>query len=450
MDVVVNNTVLWCCLAAIVISVVVSYKWKMHMGVIAMAFAFLIGCLIQKTSVTTIFGYWPGSIIFFFIASSLLFGFAEDNGTMVAFGDKLLWIFRGNTKIVPWVLFFIGALVTFLGAGTSTVFFLTPISFAIGLRIGMNPMMTVVLVNLGYVCGAYNPWTGIGVVMQGFVEAGAGAEHASGIYIRVYATFLIKNLLFMTIFYTIFEVLKKKTDIKIQANKPNEFIIEKPKPFTDVQRKTFTLIVLSFLLIVVPSVIHTLKLDQGNEFLTRLALLAQPQSVCVIFAVIASAMKLGDRKKVMARVPISTILLVAGVTFLMQVAVKSGLLKVVAGWFSGDIALFLIPPALCLIAGFLSIFSSATSVVIPMMFPLVPALVAGTGLNPVNLYTSIMVGAGATAVSPFSTSGGQTLALAPDELKGEALAGNLFILAVSFLSLAALFAAVGLFNILKY
>jgi di/tricarboxylate transporter len=161
-------------------------------------------------------------------------------------------------------------------------------------------------------------------------------------------------------------------------------------------------------------------------------------------------MKLGDRKKVMAHIPISTILLVAGVTFLMQVAVKSGLLQVVAGWFSGDIAHFLIPPALCFIAGFLSIFSSATSVVIPMMFPLVPALVAGSGLNPVNLYTSIMVGAGATAVSPFSTSGGQTLALAPDELKGDTLAGHLFILAVAFLGLAVLFAAIGVFNILKY
>jgi di/tricarboxylate transporter len=419
------------------------------MGIIAMAFAFLIGCMIQGTNVSTIFGYWPHSIIFFFIASSLLFGFAEENGTMIAFGDKLLWVFRKNTKLVPWVLFFIGAIVTFLGAGTSTVFFLTPISFAIGLRIGMDPMMTVVLVNLGYVCGAYNPWTGIGVAMQGFVETGMGVEQASSIYIRVYATFLIKNLLYMAIFYVIFEVFKKKMNIKFQGNKPGEFMLEKPKPFTTVQRKTFTLIILSFLMIVAPSVMHTWKLDKGNEFLTRLALLAQPQSICVIFAVIASVMKLGDRKKVLARVPINTILLVAGVTFLMRVAVQSGLLETVEGWFSEDIAHFLIPPALCFIAGFLSIFSSATSVVIPMMFPLVPALVTGTGLNPVNLYTSIMVGAGSTAVSPFSTSGGQTLALAPEELK-ENLAPRLFVLAVVFLGLAVLFAAFGIFNILKY
>ena len=98
-----NSAILITCLIAIAVAIGASFKWKLNMGILSMAFAFVIGCLMQGQTASTVFGFWPDNLIFFMIASALFYGFARENGTLTAFGSKILWRFRKNVKIFLWV-----------------------------------------------------------------------------------------------------------------------------------------------------------------------------------------------------------------------------------------------------------------------------------------------------------------------------------------------------------
>ena len=86
-----ETTILLLCLAAIVISIAICFKTGINMGLIAMTFAFLIGCLFMGEKAASIFGFWPDSLIFFLLASAMFYGFARENGTLTLFGTKLLY-----------------------------------------------------------------------------------------------------------------------------------------------------------------------------------------------------------------------------------------------------------------------------------------------------------------------------------------------------------------------
>ncbi|MDQ7096535.1 SLC13 family permease [Desulfosporosinus sp. PR] len=415
-----NTAVLWSCLIAIGISIAVTYKWKVNLGFMAMSFAFLIGCMFQGDTVATVFGFWPNSIVFFLIAACLLFGFAAENGTMKMFGDKLLWRFRKNINFIPILIFLVAMLLGFLGAGSSTMVIVTPIAYSIGIAAGVDPMLIVFGVGMGYITGGYNPWTGTGVIMLGLIEknaAAVGAASASQIYMRVWLTFVIKQIIFMAIFYVFYNVIKKKRNKGLQGNESREIKIEKPADYTPVQKKTLILILISCLVIVIPSLVSTWFHPKG-WFFTDLVNLCKPQAILVIAAVIANIMKLADPKKVINRLPMGAILMIVGVSFLMGIATKAGLLDVLVSLFKNEaLPAFLVAPLLSILASFLTIFTSANFVVAPLLFSMVPALSAAMGLNPVGLYASIMIGADATSISPFSDAGAQLIAFAPDELK---------------------------------
>lgn len=443
-----NTIVLIACIIGIAVSIAVSFKWGFNLGLLAMSFAFVIGCLMQGSSVSTVFNYWPSNLIFFLISSGLFFGYAAENGTMVAFGNKLLWQFRRQARYIPLVVFLIAAIMALLGANVATIVFLTPIAFSIGLKCGTDPLLTVVSVNLGYITGTYNPWTGNGVQLVGLIENnGVAHDLAMQIGTLTYFTSVIKNVLFMIIFFVFYTFISGGKKKKQQGAEDVVIMTEKPVPFTPVQKKTLGLVVACFVVIVIPSMLDTWGLSKGSTALENLVKFCQPQSLFIIFALVASFMNLASTKKVVERLPMNTILLIAGVCFLIEIAKKAELLEVIAGMFTEDMPTFLVAPVLTIFAGILSIFSSTWSVVLPLMCPLVPALQTSMGLNPVNLYSSILNGGNSTSYSPFSTNGAQMVALAPDEIK-DSLVKRLLKLAFITFSMTIFFALIGMFNLL--
>jgi di/tricarboxylate transporter len=411
----------------------------------AMAFAFLIGCLLQGQTAAAVFGYWPDSIAFFLIAACLFFGFAQENGTLALFGNKLAWLFRKNLKLVPFAIYLIAMIMGLLGAGSATMVIVTPIAFSIGMVAKVDPMMITLCVNMGYISGSYNPWTGSGVILYELIEQ--NAENAFAIYIRSYATFLVKQVIFLAIFFVFYTFVKKKKGSALQEKQAADVLREKPADFTPLQKKTLFLILLCFSVIVVPNMIDT-WFHFKNAFFVNLINLCKPQSILVIFALVASIMNLADTKKVINRLPMNTTLMIVGMCFLMEIAKKADLIKTLTGMFSDTLPVFLVPPLLCVLASFLSIFSSANSVVCPLLFPMVPAMSLATGINPVCLFSAIMIGADATSISPFSTSGSQMLAFAPDDQK-ESMIPRMINLTFVVLGLSALLALFGLYDIFR-
>ena len=199
----------------------------------------------------------------------------------------------------------------------------------------------------------------------------------------------------------------------------------------------------------IPNVIDTLA-PIDNPFFQNLVKLCKPQAILIIFALIASIMNLASTKKVLQKLPMGTVFTIAGVCFLMELAKKAGLLDAVVALFEGgNIPTFLIAPVFCLVAAFLSIFASGTSVVLPLLFPMVPALSAATGVNVVALYAAAQIGALATPISPFSTAGAQFVGLAPDDELSQKLVKEQFILAIIMMIATSIAAVFGLCNLFK-
>lgn len=446
-----ESTILLLCLAAIIIAIAICFKTGINLGLIAMSFAFLIGCLFMGEKAATIFGFWPDSLIFFLLASAMFYGFARENGTLTLLGTKLLYKFRKSIGALPFVFAFIAFILGLLGAGPGTIVLLAPLGFSVCAQVGIDPLLMVFAIDTGYNCGTQNPWTGTGVVLYGLVEeSGVAADVAIHTYMLSYATFIINKVLFLALFYVVFRFLKKKTASAGQKVQSLDILEKKPDAFSPVQKKTMVLILVSFFLLVIPNIINTfVKID--NVAFKNLVKLCKPQAILIIFALIASMMNLASPKKVLQKLPMGTVFTIAGVCFLMELAKKVGLLEsVVAVFDGGNIPAFLIAPVFCLIAAFLSIFASGTSVVLPLLFPMIPALAAATGVNVVALYAAAQIGALATPISPFSTAGAQFVGLAPDDQLADKLIKQQFALAIVMMiatSVAALFGLCGIFKL---
>ena len=426
-------------LAAIAVCVCANFFWKVNMGLAAMTAAFIIGCLFVGDQVSTIFSYWPDNLIFFMIASNLFFGYARENGTLELFGRKILWLFRGSTKAIAWVFMALAIVLGVLGAGPGTIVLLAPIAFAVAGQLGMNPVILAYAVNEGYSIGTMNPWTGTGVVLYGLVEE-AGVANYTGVYLRTYLAMSLQKILFVGIVWALFTWLvkyKRKSSLSGGMAALNE----EPGAYNPVQRKTLALVIGSFTLLIIPNIINTLFTIDAVWF-TRVVALCRPHAVLIFFALLANIFKLAKTHDVLENLPMNTVLTIAGVCFLMEIAKGAGLLEGVSAIFSGGhIPRFLVPAVFCLLGGFMSLFASGTSVVLPLMFPLVPALSEATGIPLVTLYAAAQIGALTTPFSPFSTAGSLLVGLAPEEDKNY-LFRTQFVLALIFL--VAGFVLVGL------
>ena len=442
------STALILCLLAIIVSIVVGYKFKFNTGVIALAFAFIIGHLVMGLKVNDIVAFWPTTIVFYLLSISLFFNYATENGTTDVLGKKLLYAMGGNAKLIPLAVAAVSAIVGGLGAGASTPAIVGPFCFVMALSAGCDPVVTAVAITFGNLLGSNNPFNGYGgLIGKNLIttnatdslgmDAAAAETYASSGAMYCWINTIIICVIVILVFYF------ARKGFKAQSVKA-----EVPPQFNDVQKKNFILLLLAFFFMVVPAI---LTVWISNPFIKAVAAFCQPQVIMVIGAVLCAFMKLGNEKAIIRKVPISTIVMIVGVYTLIKVAAKAGLTDWVATMLASSIPAWLLPGAIVLFAGFLSFFSSSTSTVMPLMYPMVPGLVAafaaqGVTLNPVALYTCIFFGGLSTACSPFSTGGALTIASCPDNQVKEELSNKMIVVALIVPCITIVAAEIGLFN----
>lgn len=423
------------CLAGIVVSVAVGWRLKLNTGVIAMVFAFVIGYFFLDMSVDDVIGYWPVNIVFYLISIALLFNYATLNGTMEVLGRKMLALLGGRTPVIPWAIALVCAVVGGLGAGASTPAIIGPFAFSMALSSGIDPVLTAVCIAFGNLIGSNNPYNGYGGVISKnlMMENGARAGDAClmGNYIWINCT--IMSIFVILLFYLYFKGYRRGTGCPASA-----------PAFTPVQQRTVAVVGISFAFMVVPEIMQAYF---HGMFWKTMAGICRPQAVMAAAALACSVMRLAPEKEVIRQIPIHTIVMIAGVYMLIKVSVNAGLVDGISLLLSENIPGVMVPGVLVMLAAFLSFFSSSTSTVMPLMYPLVPHLAEGLGLNPIMLYTCIFFGGLATAVSPFSTGGALTIAGCPDPVVKEELAKRMIFCALVIPVLTFAAAQMGLFSL---
>lgn len=420
---------------AIIISILVSiflgYRTKINIGFFAIIFAYFIGAFGLDLSTSEIMHFWPIKIFFIILAVTLFYNFAMANGALEKLASHLLYACRSFPGLLPLVVFGAATIIAALGAGFYTVLaFMAPMTLLLCQKTGMSKVIGGMAVNYGALAGANFMTSQSGVIFRGLMES-AGISSAN-------AFSYSSSIFFITLIIPIIVIggylIANKGKLNIVIS------VSKPEAFNSKQKQSLWLIIVLMTLLLVFPILSIVF--SHSETLTYINSKINIAFLAIIFSVISLLLKLADQKKVIAFVPWNTLIMICGVGMLIEVAIKADVINMLSAWVSTTIPLFLIPLIMCIIGAFMSLFASTLGVVTPALFPVVPAIAAATGFNPAVLFVCIVVGAQASAISPFSSGGSLVLGSAPHNMDQSTLFNDLLFRAVPLGFIAALVATV--------
>lgn len=406
-------------IGAILASIVLGYKTKINIGFFAIIFAYLIGAFGMNMSAGQVMTFWPIKIFFVIFAVTLFYNFAMANGALEKLAGHLLYACRKFPALLPLAIFLSATIIAALGAGFYTVLaFMAPMTLLLCQKAGMSQVIGGMAVNYGALAGANFMTSQSGVIFRGLME-GAGITSATAF---ANATAIFVTTLVIPVIVVGGYVLFYRGQHKI------EITADKPEPFDRKQKQSLVLIVLLMsILLAFPILVLIFPDNSSIGFINSKVDIA---FMAIIFSVISLFLKLADEKQVIAFVPWSTLIMICGVGVLIEVAIRADVIDMLSHWVSTTIPLWFIPLAMCVIGAFMSLFSSTLGVVTPALFPIVPGIALATGYDPAILFVCIVVGAQASAISPFSSGGSLILGSAPHGMDRDSLFNDILFKAV--------------------
>jgi di/tricarboxylate transporter len=395
-------------LIAIILAVYLGNRFEVNTGIVGLGFAYLIGAFVLGMSVDEILATFPIRLFMVIFGISMFFNFAVVNGTLEKLAKLLLYYARNLTKFLPLLIYFISALVSGLGAGFfTTVAVMTTIAMAISDEASMNKLTAAIAISLGALSGANFPVSSHGVIFSSLLNETVLADLAAPI---------TQNIFIVTFIYPIFVILFLILIDSRQADAEQATVVfSKPDSFDPKQKLNLVLIALFMFIILFVPIFSTIL--PNMDWLSAVNERVDVSLLAILFAVIGYLTHLADDlKAVTANIPWNTIWMVTGMSMLVSVAVEAGTIELLASIVS-QMPSAVVPIAITIISGIMSLFSSTLGVVAPLMFPMVAEIAGATVHTPELLIIAVIVGSQSTAISPFSSGG--SLALGNSMLKGD-------------------------------
>ena len=304
---------------AIVLAIGLGEIFNINTGLIAGAFAYIIGCFVLGMSVDDLLGAWPTDLFMVIFSISLFFNFAVVNGTLEKVANVLLYRFRKLEKFLPLVLYFVTALVSGLGAAFFTsVAVMGAIGMVLCRNSNMNRLYAAMAVSLGALSGANFMVSAHGVLFNSLLsQVDSVADQAGAITTNIFAVSFIYPIIVIGILCFI--------DMRNNRGKDSELHIEKPEPFTGKQKLNLALIFIMMLIVLGAPILSNVFSDV--TWFVEACDRVDVTLVALVMAIVGYLCKLvDDPKPVFQRVPWDTIWLVGGVGMLVV-----GLASVIIG-----------------------------------------------------------------------------------------------------------------------
>ncbi|NPV69429.1 MAG: hypothetical protein HPY55_02130 [Firmicutes bacterium] len=376
-------------LLGILVAIAIGFAFDISTGLVSVAFAFVVGQFLGGMKPNDIIAGWPTNLFFILFGVTLLFAIAKTNGTLELLARKSVYAARGQAKLIPIVFFLLAFVLAAIGPGNISVCALVhPISMAVAQETGISPLLMALMVIAGSNAGGLSP-----IAPTGIIGVELAKKQGLDTGMHVWINMIILQIIIGIVSYVFFGGLKIST--KGQLSRPN--------PFDKNQ-----LVTLGGIAALVLTVVF-LKWNVGlAAFLVAAALLL---------------FKVADQKKSVAAVPWMTLLLVCGVGVMVNVAGKTGGIKLLTDFLGSFMTPRSAAAIMALTGGAMSTFSSASGVVMPTLIPTVPGLIQklGTTVPPESLVSAVVQGAHAVTNSPLSTLGALAMAAAPDTIDREKL-----------------------------
>jgi di/tricarboxylate transporter len=372
--------------AALTLAVLISCFSRINVGVLSVAFAWIVGVHIGGQPVSAVMAGFPSQLFLTLAGVTLVFAMAQSNGTLEQLTHHAVRVCRGNAGTIPIMFFGLGAALSSLGPGNiATAALLIPIAMATASRARIPLFLMAIMVGNGANAGALSPFAPTGIIVNGIMAK----NQMPGFELQAYLYNFAAHALVAFLGYAIFGGLRL-----FAVDRTVEVVDAKgTKAFT--AKQWITLGVLAALIISV------------------LAFKAHVGLAAFVAAVVLVAARAADDGEAIKLMPWRVIVMVCGVTVLIALVERfQGLdlmVSLIAKLSNPGTVTFVV----ALLTGIVSVYSSTSGVVLPAFLPLVPGLAAQLpGASAVGIAMSMNIGGHLVDVSPLSTIGALCIASA--------------------------------------
>jgi di/tricarboxylate transporter len=396
-------------LLALLVAIALSLTSRVNVGVLAMAFAWVIGTTVAGLGAEQVTAGFPSGLFVTLAGVTFFFALSESNGTLERLANRAVLLAGGNARVIPVVFFLIAFTLSSVGPGAiSSVALLIPLAMAVGVRAGVPRFLTALMVANGANAGNLSPVSAVGVIANSrMAEAGIGGHEA-----KVWIANLVAHAAVALAAYLFLGGRRLVTAVATTGAET---------PAVTLERRH--LVTVALIVVWVVAVV-------GFRLHVGLAAFAAASILVLV--------RLGDEVVAMKNVPWGVIIMVCGVTVLIAVLERTGGMDLFAGLLARLASPATVNGVVAFITGLISSWSSTSGVVLPAFLPTVPSLVARVGGgDPLAVALSINVGASMVDVSPLSTLGALCVATVGDPTAARVLFRQLLIWGLSMSLVAA-------------
>ena len=404
-----------------------------NMGVLAFVGAFLVGTLGAGMSAKAILAGFPADLFLTLVGITYLFAIAQNNGTIDWVIQGAVRAVRGRIAVIPWIMFFIAAGLTAVGAvSPGAVAIIAPIALGFAAQYGISPLLMGLMIIHGAQGGGFSPISIYGGITNGVVErAGLPLSEMSTFMASLGVNLGVAVLLFVLLGGR--QLLRAKTSVTAQsagamAAFPHVSVAnpqEGAQIYGDAEAEAISQ-TREEIRKGPDSLLEEHHVEQAppaNRFyqlltlggLVALAVLTLGFNLDIGFTALTIGLLLSLvspnlQKRAMGQVTWPEIVLIVGVSTYVGVMQKMGTIDLVGHSVAGMASPLLAALLLCLIGAVVSAFASSTAVLGSLIPLAVPFLQSGSGVSAVGFIAAMAVSSTIVDVSPFSTNGALVLA----------------------------------------
>ncbi|WP_371371547.1 SLC13 family permease [Sporomusa aerivorans] len=419
-------------MVALAIVVIIScVNEDLNVGFLSIGFAIIVGGIWGGLTGAKVMGSFPLSLFMILVGVTFMFGMAQTNGTMEKLTSYAVRLCKGNTALIPLIVYALTTFVTTIGPGNiAGCALMAPVAMAIAARVGM-PAFLMTLIVVGAANGAaFSPFAPTGIISNGIIAKmapglGIPAEQLNSLAWKIhFNSELAQGLVNIGGFFVLggWAWIQKQRGASLNIDE----LAPKPEPFNKHQWLTLAMVFVLILMVVLPGLPAFKDFFKANAWLANM--LSNVGSVAFVLSGVLMLAGSGDSKASVKVMPWGVIMMVCGVSVLIDVMDQAGGLNAMVKMIGAISNPTSINFWLGLIPGIISAYSSSSGVVMPMFLPMVPGLVKEIGGgNPVAMISSINIGAHLVDTSPLSTLGALCIACAGEHEDKAKLFRNLLI-----------------------
>ena len=388
----------------------------LNVGFLGIAFGIIVGGVFAGTPASKVMNAFPLSLFMILVGVTFLFGMAQTNGTMEKLTAYSIRACKGNTALVPIIIYILATFITTIGPGNiAGCALMAPVAMAIASKVKMPAFLMTLLVVGACNGAAFSPFAPTGIISNGIIakcapELGIPADYLNTLAWKIHFNSTIAQGFVNIGGFFVMGGLKWIREQKGAALDIDE-LAPKPEPFNAAQKTTLLMVAILIILVVVPG----LPGMKGVFPKAITNMLSNVGSISFVLSIVLMLTGYGDSKAAVKVMPWSVIMMVCGVSVLIDVMDKAGGLNFLVEVMASVAG----PTTICFWTAFvpavISAYSSSSGVVMPMFLPMTPGLVELTGGDPVSIISAIDVGSHLVDTSPLSTLGALCIASACEE-----------------------------------